>query len=229
RSLTPTKPALTVTADNQPRAYGDANPPFTATLSGFKNAETLATSGVTGTASCTSTATPASPVAGSPYPITCTAGTLTAGNYAFGSFVEGQLTITKAALTGTADNPTRAPLPTTTPSPSAPLSGFKNAETLATSGVTGTASCTSTATPASPVAGSPYPITCTAGTLTAGNYAFVSFVEGQLTITKAALTVTADNQTRAYGDANPTFTPTLSGFKNAETLATSGVTPTAHH
>src|SRR5262249_59700485 len=86
--LTITKAALTVTADNQTRSYGDANSTFTATLSGFVNGETLATSGVTGSASCTSSATPASPVAGSPYAITCTIGTLAAGNYGF-AFVAG--------------------------------------------------------------------------------------------------------------------------------------------
>ncbi|MBC8160064.1 MAG: MBG-2 domain-containing protein, partial [Roseiflexaceae bacterium] len=52
--------------------------------------------------------------------------------------------------------------------------------TLATSGVTGTPSCTTSATASSP-AGS-YPITCTVGSLAATNYQFV-FVAGTLTIT----------------------------------------------
>ena len=40
--------------------------------------------------------------------------------------------------------------------------------------------------------------------------------EGSLsqTVTKADLTVTADNKSRAYGTANPTLTATLSGFAN---------------
>src|SRR2546426_10184903 len=74
-----------------------------------------------------------------------------------------------------------------------------------------------TATTASSVAGSPYPITVVnAGTLSAANYDFpvANFVNGQLTITKAHLTVTADNQSRVYGAANPTLTYTLSGFVN---------------
>src|SRR5439155_351997 len=45
-------------------------------------------------------------------------------------------------------------------------------------------------------------------------------------ITKAALTVTADDKTRAAGAANPALTATYSGFVGGETLATSGVTGT---
>jgi hypothetical protein len=37
------------------------------------------------------------------------------------------------------------------------------------------------------------------------------------------LTVTADNASRAFGAANPTFTASYSGFKNGQTFATSGV------
>jgi hypothetical protein len=60
-----------------------------------------------------------------------------------------------------------------------------------------------------------YTITAAVGTLSATNYSF-NFVNGTLTINKAALTVTANDASRAYGDANPTFTPTYSGFVNGE-------------
>ena len=43
-----TKAPLTVTADDQSRLFGAANPPLTATLTGFVLGQTLATSGVTG-------------------------------------------------------------------------------------------------------------------------------------------------------------------------------------
>src|SRR5205814_642546 len=104
--LTITKATLTVTADDKSRGYGDANPTFTASYSGFKNSETLATSGVTGSPSLTTTTTATSSVAGSPYTITAAIGTLAAGNYSF-TFVDGDLTITKATLTVTADNTSR--------------------------------------------------------------------------------------------------------------------------
>jgi hypothetical protein len=69
----------------------------------------------------------------------------------------------------------------------------------------------------------PYTITAAVGTLAAGNYQF-TFVDGNLTITKATLTVTADNKTRSQGTANPLLTWSYSGFKNSENLTTSGVT-----
>ena len=96
----------------------------------------------------------------------------------------------------------------------------KISETLATSGVIGSASCSSTATATSPASPPTVAITCTAGTLAANNYDFPTLVAGALTITKAHLTVTADNASREYGDANPTFTATISGYKNGETLGT---------
>ena len=190
------------------------------------NGETLGTSGVTGTASVTTTAVASSGVAGSPYAITPAVGSLAAANYDFTIFTPGSLTITKAHLTVTADNQTRA-YGAANPTLTATISGFVNGETLGTSGVTGTASVTTTAVASSGVAGSPFAITPTVGTLTAANYDFTIFTPGNLTITKAHLTVTADNQTRAYGAANPTLTATISGFVNGETLGTSGVTGTA--
>ncbi|PYS18933.1 MAG: hypothetical protein DMG17_04440 [Acidobacteria bacterium] len=45
-------------------------------------------------------------------------------------------------------------------------------------------------------------------------------------INKVTLTVTADNKTRVYGAANPTFTASYSGFVGGQTLATSGITGT---
>ena len=47
------------------------------------------------------------------------------------------------------------------------------------------------------------------------------------TITKAHLTVTADDQSKVYGDNNPTLTSTLNGFVTGENLENSGVTGSA--
>ena len=44
-----------------------------------------------------------------------------------------------------------------------------------------------------------------------------------LAVGKATLTVTADDKSRVYGDANPSFTASYAGFQNGEGLATSGV------
>ena len=223
-SLTITTAHLTVTANDKNRQYGVADPAFDATITGFVNSETLATSGVTGTANCSTTAGPNSPVPG-PYPINCTLGTLSATNYDFTTFVPGSLTITPAHLTVTANNKNRQ-YGVANPVFDAMITGFVNGEIQATSGVTGAASCTTAAVAASPVPG-PYPINCTLGTLSATNYDFTTFVPGSLTITPAHLTVTAKNKNRQYGAPDPTFDATITGFVNGETPGTSGVTGTA--
>jgi hypothetical protein len=74
--------------------------------------------------------------------------------------------------------------------------------------------------------GSPAIVASATG-LSAGNYDFTDLVNATLTINKAHLTVTADNQTRLYGQANPNLTETITGFVNGQDLASSGVTGTA--
>src|SRR2546425_306578 len=97
------KATLTVTADNQSKAYGAANPSLTYSFSGFVNGDTA--SAVSGTPTLSTTATNSSAVGS--YPITITAGTLAAVNYNF-SLVNGTLTVNKATLTVTADNQSKA-------------------------------------------------------------------------------------------------------------------------
>jgi hypothetical protein len=58
-----------------------------------------------------------------------------------------------------------------------------------------------------------------------GNYAITANT-ATFEITKATLTVRADNKTKLLNAANPTLTASYSGFVNGETLATSGVTGT---
>jgi len=212
-SQTVNKAVLTVTANNASRAYGAANPAFTSTYSGFLNGDTVSV--LTGAPIITTTATATSPVGS--YPISPTIGSLTATNYSF-TFVNGTLTIGQAVLTVTANNASRAygaANPTFTPT----YSGFLNGDT--TSVLTGAPSLTTTATITSPVGS--YPISPTIGSLTATNYSF-TFVNGTLTVGQAVLTVTA-NASRVYGAANPTFTPTYSGFLNGDTTSVLGGSP----
>jgi hypothetical protein len=88
---------LTVTANDQSRLFGQANPPLTATVTGFVGGDT--SSVVSGAASCWSPATPASPAGD--YAITCTTGTLSAPGYVLETFVAGTLTVsyTRPCLT----------------------------------------------------------------------------------------------------------------------------------
>jgi hypothetical protein len=90
KTLVVSQATLTVTANDASRVYGGADPTFTAAITGFVAGEVLATSGVTGSPSLTSTDNSASPVG--TYPITATLGTLAAQNYTF-TFVNGTLTV----------------------------------------------------------------------------------------------------------------------------------------
>ena len=86
----------------------------------------------------------------------------------------------------------------------------------------GTPSFSCTATSTSPVG--TYQITGSKGSVTNSN---VTFVSGVLTVTKAMLTVTADNCTMTQGGQKPELTLTYSGFKNDETASVLTTRPTA--
>ena len=80
-----------------------------------------------------------------------------------------------------------------------------------------------TATSSSPVG--TYPIKVEQGTVSNGN---VIYVDGTLTIEKAALTVGVQDVTITEGDAIPSFTLTYSGFRNVDTESNAFTTkPTA--
>ena len=210
--LTITKATLTATADNQSRAYGSTNPTLTISYSGFLNGDVPSDIDTGPTAATTATIT--SPVA--TYSITVAGGS--DDNYDF-NYVSGTLTITKATLTATADNQSRA-YGSSNPTLTISYSGFVNGEL--SSVINSPPTPTTTATIASPVA--TYSITVAGGS--DDNYDF-NYVSGALTITKATLTVTADNLSRVYGAANPSFTVSYSGFANSENPSVINTKPTA--
>ena len=80
--------------------------------------------------------------------------------------------------------------------------------------LTGTLVCVSTANATSPPG--TYPITCSGQTST--NYV-ITYVPGTLTITRAALTISANSAARVAGAPNPVFTATYAGFVNGDTPA----------
>ncbi|SDP30076.1 gliding motility-associated C-terminal domain-containing protein [Mucilaginibacter sp. OK268] len=190
-NLTIGKVLLSITADNQSKTYGQANPALTITYSGFVNGDTKAS--LTTPATATTLAT-ASSAAGF---YTITPAGAVAANYTI-TYVNGKLTINSAILTVTAGNATRIykdanPLFTIT------YSGFINGDTPAS--LTTKATATTLATAASPV--DTYPIT-PAGAVS-GNYGF-NYINGTLTITPATRTLTFNPlATKTYGDAD--FTP----------------------
>ncbi len=221
------KAHLTVTAEDQSKTYdGHAFTAFTAILSGFVNSETdnalRGTGALSGAAGFTGAATTA--INAGAHTITPTANTLTATNYDFpaANFVNGTLTINKAHLTVTADNQSKTYDGHTFSAFTAILTGFVNSETdtglRGAGALSGAAGFTGAATTA--INAGTHTITPTVNTLSATNYDFpaANFVNGILTIYKAHLTVTADNQSKTYNGAvfSP-FTATLSGFVNSET------------
>jgi len=212
QTLTVNKAVLTATADNKSRAYGDANPTFTITYTGFKNSET---STVIDTAPTSATTATLTSNVGS-YNIVPAGGT--DNNYSF-TYVNGALSITKAILTATADNKSKV-FGDANPAFTIAYAGFKNSETASVLDTPPPA--TTTATLTSNVGN--YNIVPAGGT--DNNYSF-TYVNGALSITKAILTATADNKSKVYGDANPTFTIAYTGFKNSETASVLDTPPTA--
>ena len=214
-ALEVTKAPLAVTGDDTSKLYGAELPAFTVSYSGFVNGETLATSGVTGTPSLTTVATPASPVGY--YPIMVGLGTLAAANYSF-DFTDATLTVTPAApLTITANNKTRL-YGGTNPTFDGTIVGIQGEDNI-------TATYVTEATSSSPVG--TYDIVPAlldpGGRL--ANYEGVTVVNGVLTITRAAsLTVTANNTSRVYGGTNSTFDGTIAGIQGQDNITASYAT-----
>jgi hypothetical protein len=210
-TLTVTKAALTLTANNLATTYGATLPTLTYAATGLVNGDTASTA-FTGTPSITTTATSASKVG--TYPITIAAGTVASTNYTI-TYTSGTLTVSKASLTLRANNLTTtygATLPTLTYA----ATGLVNGDTASTA-FTGAPSLTTIATSASPVGG--YPITISGGTVASTNYT-ITYANGTMTVAKAVLTVKANNLSSTYGSALPVLTVAYTGFVNGDTAAT---------
>ena len=196
-TLTVNKRAIEVTADDKSKTYGEDDPALTHSV----------TSGnlVNGDAFTGSLQREEGQNAGT-YAIN--QGTLSAGgNYEL-TFKSGTLTIDKADLTVTADDKSKI-YGDANPTFTVSYDGFVNGDAPGSLG--GTLAFDTQATAASAVG--TYDVTPSG--LTSGNYN-IDFVKGTLTVNKAALSVTADNKSKTYGDANPNFTASYSGFKNGD-------------
>lgn len=201
--LTIGKAVLKITVANKTKVYGQPNPVFTFAYSGFVNGENVSVLTSRPTTPVTD-ATSASP-AGT-YAIT-TSGAA-AEDYDI-TYIAGKLTITKAVLTVTMQNTTKVyGMPT--PQSLYTITGFVNGDTRETA---------ITTLPISTTTGNSvgvFPITSNGGV--AANYTFTT-KNALLTITKANLTIAADDKTKAYGTANPEFTATYTGLVNGDTPA----------
>ena len=214
------KAPLTVEADNASRKYGEANPTFTGTLTGVKNNDAIS-------ASYSSSATAASDIG--PYEIVpaidATASVL--ANYQTPVLTKGTLTVTKAdAIEAKADNASRE-YGEANPTFTGTLTGVKNNDAIS-------ASYSSAATQASDWGTYSIVTSLNDPNGKLGNYEAPVLTNGTLTVTKAPLTIKADDKSRFFGEANPTFTGSIvnaaSTVKNNDALsvtASSSATPSS--
>jgi hypothetical protein len=194
-TLTITPRPIAVAADNQTKVYGAADPALTYTATGLVNGDTLAGA---------LARTPGETVPGSPYAIN--QGTVTDAsnpNYAI-AFTAGALTITPAPL-GIAANDAARLYGDANPAFTATFTGLANGDTP--SSIAGLA-ITTPATLASNTGA--YAITPSGGVNP--NY-FITYTNGTLTVLPAPLIVTANDATRLFGQPDPPFSATYTGFR----------------
>ena len=191
-NLTVNPAALTITPVDESKIYGQA---FTFLGTEFTT-ETLFNGDTVTGVTLSSPGAPATALAsGLPYPIIASAASGSGiNNYAI-TYVTGSFTVTAAPLVITADDQTKTYGQSFTFASTEFSAGtLYNGDTISSvgffsSGVAATAS----------VAESPYPITLGSATGTGlGNYR-ITYEEGSLTVTAAPLVITADDQTKTYG------------------------------
>lgn len=206
---------LVVTANDASKFYGQTpSLPLTAfTANGLVNGDTV----VSVNQASLGTAASAN-VIGSPYAITPSgaSGAFTASNYIL-SYVNGALMVLPAPLVVTANNASKNYGQTLTlPLTAFTSSGLVNGDTI----VSVNESSPGTIASAS-IAGSPYVITPSGaiGSFTPSNYT-ISYVNGLLTIQSIPLIITANDQTKNYGQTLilPLTAFTASGLINGDTV-----------
>ncbi len=200
---------LTITASSPTMTYGDAVPIVTPSYGGFTNGD--GPSSLTNDPTCYTPAVPSSPVSGPPPPTLCVGAA--DPNYTF-TYHHGSVTIIPAQLKVTASSQTilyGANVAAVTPG----YSGFVNGE--GTTSLATLPSCSTSASSASSVAGSPYDTSCS-GAVDA-NYAF-SYVDGAVEVDRAPLTITITG-VQVYGGSPSFAIAGYAGFVNSESATTS--------
>ena len=202
-----TTAALTVTAVNKQVTYGDDAPQYTVSYDGFVNNETNAVLGGTLAFACSYVKNQTG--AGN-YDITPSG--LTSSNYAI-TFTKGTLTVGKKALEDgfianiaslVYNGVAQEPAPVVTFNGMTLVKGTDYSVSYENNVNVGTATATVTAL--------------------ANSTKYSGSASKTFSITKKALTVTADNKSVTFGDDAPTYTETYDGFVNNETKAVLGGT-----
>ncbi len=212
-NLTVTPASLTITANGVSRVYGASDPALGATYAGFVNGETSSVLG--GTLSVVDSKAATTTGVGS-YANVITASGQTSTNYTI-TYSAGNLTVTPASLTITSNGVSRV-YGASDPTLGVGYSGFVNGETSSVLG--GTLSVVDSKAATTTAVGS-YTSVITASGQTSTNYT-ITYSAGNLTVTPAALTITANGVSRVYGTPDPTLGVTYSGFVNGETSSVLG-------
>ena len=200
--------ALTVTANDAGKIYGQANPAFSASYSGFVNGDGAGSLG--GTLRFSTSADAASPVGA--YAIT--PGGLTSSNYTI-SDVNGTLIVNPATLTITANNSSKTYGQTVTfVGTEFTTSGLVNGDTVTAVTLNSPGAAASAAVP-----GSPYAIDASGAVGTGLSNYNIGCINGTLTVGQAALTITANDQSMTYGGSVPILDATFAGLVNGDTSA----------
>lgn len=206
------KTTLNAKVNNASREYGEDNPSFSITYSGFVNGENESV--IITEPTISTTATKASNVG--TYPITTSGGKAT--NYNF-VYEPGVLTVTKAPLSAMVNDATKV-YGSNNPSFTINYSGLKNGETVPA--WTTSPTFRTEATKQSGVG--EYAVNAINGV--PKNYDLGTITPGTLTVTPAPLTIKANNATRLYYNDNPTFSYTCNGFVNSENNSVLSPAPT---
>jgi len=229
-SITVNTASLTVTADNVSKTYGatltggSGSTAFTS--SGLKNSETIGTVTITygtGSAATASVGTYSSSVT----PSAATGGTFSASNYTI-TYSSGSITVNTRSLTVTANNVNKtygSSITGGSGSTAFTSSGLQNSETIGS--VTITYGTGSAATAAVNTYNNVVPSAATGGTFTASNYS-ISYVNGNIIVGAASLTITANDVSKTYGTTitggSGSTAFTSSGLQNSETIGTVTIT-----
>ncbi|HXQ63077.1 MAG TPA: MBG domain-containing protein, partial [Acidimicrobiales bacterium] len=192
---------LVVTASSLSTTYGTQPTAVSPSYSGFLNGDTAAS--LTTQPTCSTAATSSSPVG--TYDTSCSGAT--DPNYAI-TYVDGSVTVAPAPVMVTASSAYMvygATVPAVTPS----VAGLQNGEGASVLGAG--LLCTTSASSSSPVGS--YPTVCSGASDL--NYV-VTYVDGTVNVTPAALTITASSGSMTYGDNPPAVSATVSGLQNGE-------------
>lgn len=225
-ALTVNQKALTITANNRSKTYGDA---ISFAVTEFSSVGLINEDAVAGVTLTSTGAVATATVAGSTYPIVASAATGTGlSNYNI-SYINGSLTVNKQTLTVLNTNRSKVYGDVLSNADfNGSVTGIKNGDQISITR-------NSTGAVATATTGSTYPIVATLvdpnGKL--DNYT-VNNANGTLTVSQKALTITANNRSKTYGDvlsfAGTEFSSV--GLINADaiagvTLASTGATATA--